>query len=311
MSRRFLHPTIAIAATTLTGLIVAACNTVPTADRAPRADADVSATGVPGVHRQYGAPQRLGNARARTYVVIDQKNGGVPLEVGVAFDENALEGLPAPNPNHTPTPGGHEHVDSHIYDLAMPAQNPTPYKFLELDWNPQGHELPGIYDVPHFDFHFYTITPAERNAIDPADPQFQQRADRLPAAEFQSPFYSTLTPPGVPTPAVPRMGVHWIDVRSPEIQGPLGHPENARPFTTTFIRGSWDGRFIFEEPMITRAFILGRKTAATAAQRDSLIPLPAAAKYLPAGYYPAAYRIMYDAQAKEYRIALTQLTRRD
>jgi hypothetical protein len=197
-----------------------------------------------------------------------------------------------------------------VYDLAMPAQNPTPYEFLELDWNPQGHELPGIYDVPHFDFHFYTITPAERNAIDPADPQFQQRADRLPAAEFQSQFYSTLTPPGAPAPAVPRMGVHWIDVRSPEIQGALGHPEKARPFTTTFIHGSWDGRFIFDEPMITRAFILGRKTAATAAQRDSVIPLPAAANYQPAGYYPAAYRVTYDAQAREYRVALTQLTRR-
>jgi hypothetical protein len=106
------------------------------------------------------------------------------------------------------------------------------------------------------------------------------------------------------------MGVHWIDVRSPEIQGPLGHPENARPFTTTFIHGSWDGRFIFDEPMVTRAFILGRKTATTAAQRDSVIPLPAAAKYQPAGYHPAAYRVTWDEQAREYRVALTQLTRR-
>jgi len=28
------------------------------------------------------------------------------------------------------------------------------------------------------------------------------------------------------------------------------------------------------------------------------------------GYYPSAYRITYDAEAKEYRIALTQLVRR-
>jgi hypothetical protein len=263
------------------------------------------------VHRQYGTPIRLGNGRARTYVVLDQKAGGRPLEVGVALDEAALEGLPAPMPMPTPMPtDGHEHVDSHIYDLAMPAQNPTPYKFLELDWNPQGHEVVGIYDRPHFDFHFYTITRAERDAIVPSDPQFQQRADNLPPAEMQPPFYSTLTPPGAPTPAVPKMGVHWIDLRSPEIQGLLGHPENARPFTTTFIRGSWDGRFTFDEPMITRAFILGRKTAATEAQRDSVIQIPQAAQYAPAGFYPSAYRITYDAHAREYLIALTQLTAR-
>ena len=308
MPRTDLRPILAVLATATLASLAVACNEPD--DRVTQPSAGGAASEQPGTRRQYGVPVKVGNARARTYVVIDQKNGGVPLEVGVAFDEAALSGLPAPSPDHTPTPGGHEHVDSHVYDLAMPAQNPTPYKFLELDWNPQGHELPGIYDVPHFDFHFYTITPAERNAIDPADPQFQQRANNLPGAEFQPPFYSTLTPPGVPTPAVPRMGVHWIDVRSPEIQGALGHPENARPFTTTFIHGSWDGRFIFDEPMITRAFILGRKSAATAAQRDTIIPLPAAAKYQPAGYYPAAYRIMWDAQAKEYRIALTQLTRR-
>jgi len=30
-----------------------------------------------------------------------------------------------------------------------------------------------------------------------------------------------------------------------------------------------------------------------------------------AGYYPNGYRVGYDAQAKEYRIALTDLGRRD
>src|SRR3954469_14620282 len=47
------------------------------------------------VHRQYGAPLRVGNGRALTYVVIDQKNERTPLEIGIALDERALEGLPA------------------------------------------------------------------------------------------------------------------------------------------------------------------------------------------------------------------------
>ena len=49
----------------------------------------------PGTHRQYGTPIKLGQGRARSYVVL---NKGVPVEVGVALDETALEGLRAPMP---------------------------------------------------------------------------------------------------------------------------------------------------------------------------------------------------------------------
>jgi hypothetical protein len=30
-----------------------------------------------------------------------------------------------------------------------------------LNWNPHGHIPPGVYDLPHFDFHFY-IEPIEK-----------------------------------------------------------------------------------------------------------------------------------------------------
>ncbi len=264
-----------------------------------------------GESRQYGVSVTLGNGTARTYILFDKRQQGRAIELGVALSPDALQGLPAPM-NMPPGGGdGHEHVDSHEYILPMPQQNGTPFKFLELDWNPQGHEIPGIYTIPHFDFHFYTITKAERDLIVPSDAQFQQKADNLPPAAMVPQFYSTLTPPNTPTPAVPKMGVHWIDVRSPEIQALLGHPELAKPFTTTFIYGSWNGRFTFVEPMITRDFILGRRTAATAAQRDSVIPLPMGAQASPAGMYPAAYRIAWDAAANEYRIALTQLTQKN
>jgi hypothetical protein len=39
--------------------------------------------------------------------------------------------------------------------------------------------------------------------------------------------------------------------------------------------------------------------------------LPTSPKYSPAGFYPSAYRITWDAQAKEYRVALTQLSWHD
>jgi|APMI01.1.fsa_nt_gi hypothetical protein len=264
-----------------------------------------------GTSRQYGTSVPLGNGQARTYVIFDQKQQGRALELGVALSPEALEGLPAPMNMPAGGDDAHAHVDSHEYLLPMPQQNGTPFKFVELDWNPQGHEIPGIYTIPHFDFHFYTITKAERDLILPTDATFQQKADNLPPAAQVPQFYSTLTPPNTPTPAVPKMGVHWIDARSPEIQALLGHPELAKPFTTTFIYGSWNGRFTFVEPMITRDFILGRRAATTATQRDSVIALPMGAQASPAGLYPAAYRIAWDATANEYRIALTQLTSRN
>jgi hypothetical protein len=63
--------------------------------------------------------------------------------------------------------------------------------------------------------------------------------------------------------------------------------------------------------MITRAYILAKKTATDPAVIDEIVPVPTAQKYSPAGFYPSAYRISWDAQQKEYRIAVTQLSWRD
>jgi hypothetical protein len=252
-----------------------------------------------GAVRQYGAPLTLGNGNARTYIDIDKS--GKPLEIGVAFAESAMEGLPMDMTSHGAG-----------MDLPLPSQNPTAYKLVEINWNPMGHEPATVYDQPHFDFHFYTVTAADRNAIDPTvlGASYQAKADNLPAENERYAFYVPVSPPGAPIASVPKMGVHWADLRAPELQGQFGHPENARTFTTTFIRGTWDGRNIFDEPMITRAFIMGRKTATSAASRDSVIALSTPQKYPNAAYRPDAYHVTYDAQAKEYRIALTQLTYR-
>ena len=274
-----------------------------------QACAENAAAADPGPRRQYGAPVRVGNGNARTYVVLDERAGGAPVEIGVALDEAALEGLPA-----APAGGAHDHSGSKMYDLQLPARHGTPYRFVQLDWNPGGHEPPGVYDTPHFDFHFYTITQSERDAIDPAvvgEAEFTARGNRLPPEAERAETYVPLSPPGGPLVMVPRMGVHWATVHAPELQGLMGRPEAARPFTTTFLRGSWDGRVTFDEPMVTRAFILGRKTAAAAAQRDSVMPLTAAPRVRAAGHYPTAYRVAYDARAREYRIALTGLARRE
>ena len=270
---RTLTPLFVFAA----GAIVTGCTTENAV--APAASASFARAGSdePGVHRQYGTPTKVGDGKARTYVVLDAKAGNTPLEVGIALDATALQGLPDDNAEHS-------------YVLPMPAHGPSPYQFAELDWNPHGHSPLGIYGIPHFDFHFYTISREEWSTIAPG-PTFATRANNLPTGNYVAPMYLVPGPPALV--AVPYMGVHWINPTSPEFNGQV--------FTKTFIYGSWNGRYIFYEPMITRAYLLSQPNdVVTSIPTPALRPLD--------GYYPSAYRVTYDAQAKEYRVALTQLS---
>lgn len=249
----------------------------------------------PGTNRRYGAPVQVGAGRARSYVLVDQRNGGRPLEIGVALDERALDALPAPAPHE-----GGAHHDGHEFLLPLPAQHGTPYQLVEMNWNPSGHEPAGVYDAPHFDFHFYTISKAERDAITPADPAFATKAANLPQGDALPGGFMVLPPPPAPVAAVPKMGVHWSDLAAPELQRMLGNPTAWKPFTHTFIYGSWDGRFIFAEPMITRDFLLTKP--------DVALPVAAPVRQAVSGWHPTGYRITWDAGTREYRVALTGLT---
>lgn len=266
--------------------------------------------------KQYGPAQPVGNGIVRTYVIVNEQDPTLPVEVGVAMSEGLMNNLPAPAAAAIGDMKGMDHasmaaaMNMHMYLLDLPSQNPTPYKFVQFDWNPVGHEPAGVYDLPHFDFHFYTVPLSVRNSIVPTDPNYATKAASFPAQNLRAPFYIDAATPAQITPAmatVPEMGLHWLDVRSPELQGMAGHPEAFQPFTKTFIYGSWDGQFIFDEPMITRAYLMAKHDATDPSVRDELIPISTAAHYSPAGYYPNAYRITYDPQAREYRVALTQL----
>jgi Domain of unknown function (DUF5602) len=258
-------------------------------------------------YRRYGGSAAVGKGRVRSYVLVD-KATNAPTEIGVAFDERALEGLPTDGAGHHGQTGA-----VHQYLLSLPTEQTAPFKFVEVNWNPMGHEPDGVYqDVPHFDFHFYTVSKAERDAIVPSNSRYAAEANNVPTGDFVPAFALQLGPPGAKPAdvAVPLMGVHWIDTRAEELQKLLGKPDAYRPFTRTFILGSWNGRFHFWEPMITRAHILAKKSATDPKVRDEVIPLPVPKRYQEPGHYPTAYRITWDAKAREYRIALTGMTKR-
>jgi hypothetical protein len=235
----------------------------------------------------YGPAVSLEDGTARTYVVRDH---GVPTEVGVAIDAAFLAALPPDG-----APGGAVMPDGHSvfeYVLEMPEVNPTPFQHVTVNWNPAGHEPPGIYDLAHFDVHFYTISDAERRTIHPGDGEFHRKAERLPGPEFIPAGYVN---PGLPP--VPMMGLHLVNPASPELR-----TEDPEPFTHTFVYGVWDGRLIFMEPMITRSFL---------EQRFEIeVAVPVAERYDPPGFYPGAYAVRWDEASAEYRIALSDLRQR-
>lgn len=232
-----------------------------------------SSHGNQGPTTEYGTPVTIGAGTVRSYLV---RQGGTPIALGVVLSDGALDSLP-----QTPMMGGYEYL------VPLPAGNTTQYQVIGLNWNPTGHPPPMVYTVPHFDFHFYMISLAERNAIDPADPTFATKAANLPAADFRATGYVA----DAPANAIAHMGLHWTDSSAPEFHG--------QAFTRTFINGSWDGRFIFFEPMVTRAYLLTHP--------DDSIPVQRASQRSISGYYPAAYLVRWDGANAEWQIGLAAL----
>ncbi len=223
-----------------------------------------------------GADVTFGNGVARTEVQVQGTN---VVSVAVVLSENALDGLPTQLPPMT----------SQEYILPLPVgAPPMVFDQVVVNWQPVGHPPMSIYTTPHFDVHFYTITPQQRAAITPADPSYAAKTLRQPAADELPPGY-TLDPA-----AVPRMGVHAGATAGPEFRG--------APFASTFVYGFFDGGMIFLEPMMTRTFLLSRP--------DTTIAIATPARYPKPGAYPTAYAYKYDAATRERRIELRGFVQR-
>lgn len=95
---------------------------------------------------------------------------------------------------------------------------------------------------------------------------------------------------------VTAMGNHLIDSKDPELADPsLG-------FSRTFIYGTYAGRMIFLEPMISHAYLKSLPDACT--------PIKAPRAWPTSGYYPTSYCVRYDPATATYRITLEGLVQR-
>lgn len=217
----------------------------------------------------YGTAVQVGNGKVQAVVKLNSL--GAPETVGIVFSEEVLINLPG---------------EMKTYELELPEQaGQTPFKHLTFDWNPHGHDPNGIYNLPHFDMHFYMISKENRMDIGQEDP----KGEKLPPAGYMPDNYVPF--PGV----VPQMGKHWGDPLSPELNG--------ETFTKTFLMGSYNEMTIFYEPMMTTAYLQGKS--------NETINLAVPRHYHETGrYYPTQYSISYHADKKEYAIRLQGFVKR-
>ncbi|BAW08127.1 conserved hypothetical protein [Nocardia seriolae] len=226
-----------------------------------------------------GTAQQLGNGQVSTFVQLDRD--GNPVALGLHLTRAALEGLP------TADPGPHQPL---TLELAFPAQaGATDFDHVMLNWNAQGHDPMALFGVPHFDFHFFMIDTAAQQAIDPADPGFATAAANAPAAQYVPQDYRQ-----VPDSAVPYMGVHWADGSTPLVPGQF-------QFTRILINGSWNGKYTFVEPMVTRDYLLSKPDVSQDVKQPKA--------FQTSGYFPTHYELRTGADS--YTVALTGLTHHD
>lgn len=221
-----------------------------------------------------GPETTMGNGKANTFFKTDKNN--TPLEIGFEMTMDALTGLTQDPTNFA--------ASTFVLQLDQKAKDLTPFEHLVINWQVHGHPPTNVYTVPHFDFHIYTITSAERLAIPPYTPASAPQFDLLPPAGFMPASY-------IPDMGgIPAMGKHWS-------QGP---PAN---FSHVLIYGSYNGQVTFVEPMLTLAYLqAGTSTSTAYAQPQNFSK--------PGKWYPTKYNIYMDNQTHKHYVTLSDFVKR-
>lgn len=264
-----------------TGLALAACSALALVSGCGSGSAPSTDTPPPSKSGTFFGPsQNLGNGTVRTYTTLDE--GGRPTEVGLRLATSAMDGLP-----ETGT----------TLMLAFPDQAAgTAFDNVMLNWNPHGHDPAVLFGKPHFDMHFDMVDMATIQAIDPADQNYAAKAEHAPEAKYVPQDYAVAPGPPVAAQAVPGMGVHLIDSSDTSLV------PGKYDFQQIIINGTWDGRYTFIEPMITREWLQTGPTSEQALKQPQA--------YQKSGYYPTAYAVHVDEQTKDYVVSLAGLTMR-
>jgi hypothetical protein len=250
--------------------------------------------------RVLGSSTSLGRGTVSSYAEFAAD--GTPAAIGVLYSAGALEGLPAApsDGHHCYDRNGDGTVDQNAeclatHEFVLPVPDPmaqrddVPFKWVLFNWNPVGHIPPGVYDVPHFDIHFYVAPLTEVFSIvpGPCGPEFVQ-CDQFAAAT--RPVPSAYIPAGYQNvdAVAPAMGNHLIDVTGPEFNG--------EKWARSWLVGTYDGHVTFLEEMLTRELLMSKP--------DTCYPLKVSEAVERSGYYPTQSCVRYDAQTDQYTVSM-------
>lgn len=214
-----------------------------------------------------------------TWAVMD---GDALVEMGATVPLASIESAPPDAP--------------FVWPPAVEAAVTMPRQVTQLNgathltvlWEPVGHP-PATFSIPHFDFHFYVISPEERATIDCArlvKPTTVPDGYVVPDMTFPPELVAITKVETLVGLCVPDMGMHALD--AVEMESP-------DPFDGTMIVGYYDERPIFIEPMISQAFLLERRSF------DLTVPPVPGLE----GSQPTAFRAEYLADQDAYRFAFS------
>lgn len=254
-----------------------------------------------------GDALEMGEGSIRAYV--DVGGDGKPAAIGVVFGESALRGLP-PERNRTSRCydlNGNGRIDEQgecegdqEFQLDLPRElrnrSDIPFQWVGVNWHPEGHDPTEIWDVPHFDLHFYIADKDVIAGIRVGPCRYFIHCDDRETARLAVPAKYVAEDHIDVDAAVSMMGSHLIDKHSPEFGDP------PKPFTHTWILGAYNRQIIFYEPMITIAYLRSRP--------NSCFPIRQPAAREKAGYYPTEYCIRHHADRQLFTVSLEGLVHR-
>lgn len=148
--------------------------------------------------------------------------------------------------------------------LPQPMLDQTVFKTFSLIYLPHGHVPAGVYDIPHWEWHLYTIDKPSVEAIDCSD-QRVPNSDQLPPDHIALPA------------CLVHLGMHAYDLKAPEFTGGR--------FSKGIYGGYYHADFIAVEPKIATSVLLERQ--------DVILPSYDPVVLGPKGTYPKSFRLSY------------------
>ena len=226
------------------------------------------------LHVFKGPQVQYGEGKIRSFVSLNDED--FPVEIGFIMTKEVFDNIEI-------LPG----FDiATVFPLHQKAKDVTPFEHLVLKWS-EGHP-PAFFD-PHFDFYFYMISNEERLAIPEYSPETQDLFTLFPPEGYMPEDYGT--PPGQGG-VYPYIGKHWL---------PLNLPAYL-PFTSIMVLGTFNGEYIFTEPMATLDFLTS--------DPDFSSPYSQPELFQESNNYPTRYNIYVDPKTEDVYVTLSHFVSR-